>query len=83
MVLYFLKCRLCLVLLNNYSPPLNQINNMKPSAPMKITWIIGLICGILGIIGHLVQVQFLSEYSFVLLLVGFLVLALGTTFKGI
>jgi hypothetical protein len=55
----------------------------NPSAPKKITWIIGLICGILGIIGHFAHVQVLSEHSFTLLLVGFLVLAVGTTVKGI
>jgi hypothetical protein len=52
-----------------------------PSAPNQITWIIGLICGILGIIGHFVDVPFLTEYSFILLLVGFVALALGTTFR--
>lgn len=56
---------------------------MKPSAPQKITWIIGLICGILGILGHFVQIEFISAYSFTLLLVGFVALALGTTLKGV
>ena len=55
----------------------------NPSAPKKITWIIGLISGILGIIGHFAQVQILSEYSFELLLIGFIVLAAGTTLKSI
>jgi hypothetical protein len=55
----------------------------NPSAPKKITWIIGLTCGILGIIGHFAQVQVLTQYSFTLLLVGFVVLAVGTTVKGI
>jgi hypothetical protein len=55
----------------------------NPSAPKKITWIIGLIAGILGIIGHFAHVQILSEYNFELLLIGFLVLAVGTTFKSI
>lgn len=54
-----------------------------PSAPKKITWIIGLICGLLGIIGHFAHVQILTENSFVLLLIGFLVLAAGTSVKGI
>lgn len=54
-----------------------------PSAPMKITWIIGLIAGLLGIIGHFAEVQILSEYAYLLLLLGFIVLAVGTTFKGI
>ncbi len=54
-----------------------------PSAPNKITWIIGLASGILGIIGHYYQVQVLSEYNYALLLVGFLALAAGTTFRNI
>lgn len=54
-----------------------------PSAPKNITWIIGLICGLLGIIGHYANVQILSEYSYILLLTGFLVLAAGTSFRGI
>jgi hypothetical protein len=54
-----------------------------PSAPKKITWIIGLICGLLGIIGHYAQVQILSEYNYTLLLAGFLVLAAGTTFREV
>ena len=50
---------------------------------MKITWIIGLISGILGIIGHYTQVQILTEHNYMLLLIGFLVLAVGTTLKGV
>lgn len=56
---------------------------MKPSAPQKITWIIGMICGILGILGHFTQVEFISEHSFTLLMVGFIALALGTSLKGL
>lgn len=52
-----------------------------PSSPKKITWIIGLIAGILGIIGHYAFVQILTEYNYVLLLGGFITLALGTTFR--
>ncbi|MBG6110437.1 uncharacterized membrane protein YbaN (DUF454 family) [Flavobacterium sp. CG_23.5] len=55
----------------------------NPSAPKKITWIIGLICGILGIIGHFAHIQILSEYNYTLLLIGFVVLAIGTTVKGV
>ncbi len=54
-----------------------------PSSPKKITWIIGLVCGILGIIGHYAHVQILSEYNYVLLLTGFIALALGTTFREV
>ncbi len=54
-----------------------------PSAPLKITWIIGLVAGLLGIIGHFAEVQILTEYNYELLLIGFLVLAAGTTLKGV
>jgi hypothetical protein len=51
----------------------------NPSAPKKITWIIGLAAGVLGIIGHYVRVEILTEYNYLLLLIGFVVLAVGTT----
>jgi hypothetical protein len=55
---------------------------MKTSAPKRITWIIGLIAGILGIIGHFANVQILTD-NYTLLLIGFLVLAVNTTLKSL
>lgn len=54
---------------------------LKPSAPSKYVWIIGLILGILGIIGHFVNLDFLSEYNYLFLVAGFVLLAVGTTFR--
>lgn len=54
-----------------------------PSAPKKITWIIGIVAGLLGIIGHFAKVEILSEHSYTLLLVGFIALAVGTSFRDI
>ncbi|MBL0026840.1 MAG: hypothetical protein IPO98_18450 [Saprospiraceae bacterium] len=56
---------------------------IKPSAPKQITWLVGLSAGLLGIIGHYQHIQILTEYNYPLLLIGFAVLALGTTFKEI
>jgi hypothetical protein len=53
----------------------------RPSTPKRITWIIGLASGILGIIGHYTYVQVLTANNYILLLVGFVVLAAGTTFR--
>jgi len=53
-----------------------------PSSPNKITWIVGLVSGGLGIIGHYFQVQTLSQYNYPLLLIGFLALLVGTTFRN-
>ncbi|MGB4400304.1 MAG: hypothetical protein WBJ10_13110 [Daejeonella sp.] len=55
---------------------------MKPSAPNKVLWAVALIAGILGIVGHLTSVNYLTEYSFILVLIGFVLLAIGTSFKG-
>lgn len=55
----------------------------NPSAPKRITWIIGLICGILGIIGHFSEVKILTEHNYTLLLIGFIILAAGTTLKEV
>jgi len=55
----------------------------KPSAPKKITWIIGIIFGILGIMGNFARIDILTEYNYALLLIGFIVLAVGTTFKEV
>jgi hypothetical protein len=54
---------------------------MTPSAPSKLLWILGLILGILGIIGHFATVDFLTANNYWFLLAGFILLALGTTFK--
>ncbi len=55
----------------------------NPSSPKKITWIIGILSGILGIIGHYAHIEYLSEHNYALLLIGFIVLAIGTTFRGL
>ena len=56
---------------------------MKPSPPTKVIWLIGLIAGILGIVGHYVDIPQVSDYSFYLVMAGFVLLALGTTLKGL
>jgi len=56
---------------------------MQASAPTKYVWLIGIILGILGILGHFVSVPFLSDYNYWLLFVGFILLAIGTSFKGV
>jgi hypothetical protein len=56
---------------------------MKPTAPTTLVWILGIIIGLLGVIGHLVSINGLSGISFWLLLAGFVLLALGTSFKNL
>ena len=56
---------------------------MKASAPTQIVWVLGLLCGILGIIGHFVAIDVITSISYWLLLIGFVLLALGTSVKGL
>ena len=55
---------------------------MKPSSPQKTLWIVALIIGVLGIVGHFAYIEFITQYSFELLMGGFGLLVLGTTSKG-
>jgi hypothetical protein len=54
-----------------------------PSAPKVLTWILGLLLGISGIVGHFKHVQILTEYNYLLLLSGFVILAAGTIFRSL
>lgn len=55
---------------------------MRLSAPKKGVWWIALILSVLGLIGHLVVVPVLTVLSFWLVLVGYILLLLGTAMKG-
>jgi hypothetical protein len=56
---------------------------LMPSAPSQIIWILALIVGILGILGHYTSVDILAQYNYELLLIGFVLLAIGTTFRNV
>ena len=56
---------------------------MKLNAPKKITWLMSLIIGALGSVAHLVAIPVLSVYAFWLVVVGFVLLVLGTFLKGL
>lgn len=57
---------------------------MKTNAPRFITWVIALVLGLAGTLGHFgVLSGFLAVNAFLLLLVGFVLLVLGTAVKGL
>jgi hypothetical protein len=55
---------------------------MKLSAPKQVLWIIAVILGILGIVGKLVTVAFVTTYAFWLVTIGLVILVIGTAMKG-
>ena len=54
-----------------------------PSAPNQLIWAISLIVGFLGILGHYTNIDILSKYNYEMLLIGFILLVFGTTFRKV
>ncbi len=50
---------------------------MKLSAPKNVTFYVALVLGVLGILGGLIPLGFLTAYSFWLLALGFVVLVVA------
>ena len=57
---------------------------MKYSAPIQITWIIGLILGIVGILANLMALPVITPViGFWLLVVGWALMLIATITKGL
>jgi hypothetical protein len=55
---------------------------MKLNAPTKNFWWISVILAIIGVVGQFVVIPFITAYSFLIVTVGFILLALSTVLKG-
>ena len=55
--------------------------HMKLSAPKNATWLVAMLAGVVGIVGHLAG--FLGVFGFWLLVIGFALLVLATLLKGL
>ena len=56
---------------------------MNLNAPTQVVFIISLIIAVLALIGHFVQIPFVSEFRFWFAIVGYVVLAAGCIMKGV
>lgn len=56
---------------------------MNLTAPKNITFWIAVILGVLGLIGKVATVAFLTPYAFWLVFFGLVVLVLGLLIKGL
>lgn len=56
---------------------------MKLNAPKQITWTIAVVLGLAGFLGDVVPIGAVAPYSFWLLSVAFVLLALGTMIKDL
>lgn len=56
---------------------------MDLSAPKQVTFWISVVLAVLGLLGQLVKIPFVSTYAFWFLLVGFVLLAAGCFLKDL
>ena len=56
---------------------------MKLSAPTQPVWLIAVILGVVGILGHYAPIAAVAPYSFVLVCIAFVLLALACMMKGL
>ncbi|MCG6870966.1 MAG: hypothetical protein LJE84_01650 [Gammaproteobacteria bacterium] len=56
---------------------------MSLSAPTQLVFLIAVIAGILGIVGSFVVIPMVSANAFWLVAAGFVLLALGSSMKGL
>ncbi|MGB6422489.1 MAG: hypothetical protein WBF05_11685 [Anaerolineales bacterium] len=56
---------------------------MKLNAPKTITWWIAIVLGVLGILGTLVAIPFVSVYAFWFVAIAFVLLALATALPNL
>lgn len=56
---------------------------MKLTAPQVVTWWIAVIVGVLGILGHLTKIPFVSANDFWFVAVAFVLLAVATYLKDL
>jgi hypothetical protein len=54
---------------------------MKLTPPTNLTFWVAVILGVLGILGSLISLSFISTYAFWFVVVGFVLLALGVLVK--
>ncbi len=55
---------------------------MKLSAPTQPVWIISVVLGVLGILADVVPIAALAGYSYWMVCIAFILLALATMLKG-
>lgn len=56
---------------------------MKLTPPKVITFWIAVVLGVLGFLGHLTSIPFVTDYDFWFVFVGFALLAVALLVKGL
>ena len=56
---------------------------MKLNAPKNVTWWIAVFLFVLGALGSVTQLPLVSDYSFLFVVIAFVLLALATLLKGL
>jgi hypothetical protein len=67
---------------SNYASREAEEHSMRLSAPKKTTWWVAVVIGVVGVVANLVTIPVISGFAFWLVVIGFVLLALGTYLKG-
>ena len=54
-----------------------------PSAPTFPVYLLGVILGVLGVLANLIPIPALAGFSYEMLVIGFFLLVIGTSLKGL
>ena len=60
----------------------DQEVHMKLTPPKKIVFIISLILVIISLVSKFITIPFVTEYQYWIMLIGYVLLALGIVLKG-
>ncbi len=56
---------------------------MQTNAPKFAVWVVAVVIGAAGLLGHFIVIPLATMYSFWFVAIGFLVLALATILRGL
>jgi hypothetical protein len=56
---------------------------MRLNAPKQITWWIGLVVGVVGVLSNFVSIPFFSDFSFWLVVIAWVLMQAATYVKGL
>jgi hypothetical protein len=59
------------------------IMKLRLSAPKKVVWFIALVLGLLGVIFVFIHVKYLSDYTYWMVVIAWVLMMLATLIKGL
>ena len=78
---FHVESRPSVTLLDESRPPREWRSNMKYNAPTQVTFIIALVLAIVAVLSRFVAIQNVTVNAFWILLIAYVLLAIGCVFR--